>query len=109
MEIQVNKIADLTLFDPKTVAPRATYKNGENGLPPKGIPYVIVNGTIVVKDSEVLSGRDVRLGLSRRRTNSSKRCPTLASKRWPIGRFAYLLGWHPSLRFQKMFLVESKA
>ena len=30
---------------------------GENGLPPVGIPYVIVNGTIVVKDSKVLSVR----------------------------------------------------
>jgi N-acyl-D-aspartate/D-glutamate deacylase len=41
--VQVGKIADLTLFDPKTVAPRATYKAGENGLPPVGIPYVIVH------------------------------------------------------------------
>ena len=52
--VQVGKIADLTLFDPQTVAARATYKNGENGLPPKGIPYVIVNGTIVVKQGKVL-------------------------------------------------------
>jgi N-acyl-D-aspartate/D-glutamate deacylase len=57
--VQVGKIADLTLFDPKTVAPRATYKSGENGLPPVGIPYVIVHGTIVVKNSKVL---DVRPG-----------------------------------------------
>ncbi|WP_338092670.1 aminoacylase [Salipiger mangrovisoli] len=52
--VQVGKIADLTLFDPENVAPRASYKAGENGLPPVGIPYVIVNGTIVVKESEVL-------------------------------------------------------
>jgi len=52
--VQVGKIADLTLFDPRTVAARATYKNGENGLPPVGIPYVIVNGTIVVKQGKVL-------------------------------------------------------
>jgi len=55
--VQVGKVADLTLFDPKTVAARATYKAGENGLPPVGIPHVIVNGTVVVKDSKVLPVR----------------------------------------------------
>ena len=52
--VQVGKVADLTLFNPSTVAARATYKVGENGLPPVGIPFVIVNGTIVVKDGKVL-------------------------------------------------------
>ena len=52
--VQVGKIADLTLFDPKTVKGNSTYKAGENGLPPTGIPYVIVNGTIVVKEGKVL-------------------------------------------------------
>lgn len=52
--VQIGKVADLTLFDPETVAARATYKSGENGLPPAGIPYVIVNGTIVVKAGKVL-------------------------------------------------------
>jgi len=52
--VQVGKVADLTLFDPKTVTDNATYKAGENGLPSTGIPYVIVNGTVVVKDSKVL-------------------------------------------------------
>jgi N-acyl-D-aspartate/D-glutamate deacylase len=59
--VQVGKVADLAIFDPEKVAPRATYKSGENGLPPVGMPYVIVNGTIVVKNSEVL---DVRPGQS---------------------------------------------
>jgi len=52
--VQVGKIADLTLFNPQTVGARATYKTGENGLPPVGIPYVIVNGIIVVKEGKVL-------------------------------------------------------
>jgi len=52
--VQVGKIADLTLFDAAKVAPRATYKEGENGLPPVGIPYVIVNGSIVVDKGKVL-------------------------------------------------------
>lgn len=52
--VQVGKIADLTLFNPKTVKANASYKLGENGLPPTGIPYVIVHGTIVVKEGKVL-------------------------------------------------------
>ena len=59
--VQVGMVADLAIFDPEKVAPRATYKSGENGLPPVGMPYVIVNGTIVVKNSQVL---DVRPGQS---------------------------------------------
>jgi len=59
-QVRVGRIADLTLFIPKTVAPRATYKNGGSGLPPVDIADVIVNGTIVVKDSEVL--KDVHPG-----------------------------------------------
>lgn len=55
--VQVGKIADLTLFNPDTVKANATYKLGENGLPPTGIPYVIVNGTIVVKEGKVLPVR----------------------------------------------------
>ena len=57
--VQVGKIADLTLFNPDTVATNATYDLGKNGLPPTGIPYVIVNGTIVVDQGEVL---DVKPG-----------------------------------------------
>ncbi|UCH52276.1 MAG: aminoacylase, partial [Pseudomonadota bacterium] len=52
--VQVGKVADLALFDAGKVAPRATYKQGENGLQPVGIPYVIVNGTIVVDKGKVL-------------------------------------------------------
>ena len=52
--VQVNADADLTLFDPDTVRDNSTKKDG--GLPSSGIPYVIVNGTIVVKDSQVLKG-----------------------------------------------------
>jgi hypothetical protein len=57
--VQVGMVADLTLFDAEKVAPRATYKVGENGLPPVGIPYVVVNGKIVVKNSVV---QDVKAG-----------------------------------------------
>ena len=61
--VQVGKIADLTLFDPDTVTDNSTYKAGENGLPSTGIPYVIVHGTVVVKDSKALpvkAGQPIR-------------------------------------------------
>jgi N-acyl-D-glutamate deacylase len=50
--IQEGKDADITIFDPETVTDNATMKDG--GLPSTGIPYVVVNGTVVVKDSKVL-------------------------------------------------------
>ena len=52
--VQEGKVADLTLFDPEIVAPRATYKAGENGLTSVGIPWVIISGRIVVENSQVL-------------------------------------------------------
>jgi len=52
--IQEGKEADITIFDPAAVNENATAKDG--GLPSTGIPYVVVNGTIVVKDSKVLKG-----------------------------------------------------
>jgi len=56
--MQVGKIADITIFDPEKVADVATYAKGAQ--PSVGIPYVLVNGTIVVKDSKVL--KDVNPG-----------------------------------------------
>ncbi|MGB5317135.1 MAG: amidohydrolase family protein, partial [Robiginitalea sp.] len=50
--IQLGKDADITIFDPATVKDMATPAMGT--LPSTGIPYVIVNGTVVVKDSKVL-------------------------------------------------------
>ena len=58
--VQVGKIADLTLFDPDKVTDNSTFAAAENGLPSTGIPYVIVNGTIVVRNSTVL--KDVKPG-----------------------------------------------
>jgi N-acyl-D-aspartate/D-glutamate deacylase len=48
--------ADITIFDPETVTDNASWEDGKNTLPSTGIPYVIVNGTVVVKDSKVLKG-----------------------------------------------------
>lgn len=52
--IQPGMVADITIFDPATVTDNADYDLGKNALPSTGIPYVIVNGTVVVRDSKVL-------------------------------------------------------
>jgi len=52
--MQEGMVADIAIFDPQKVTEHATFKGGTNGLPSTGIPYVLVNGTIVVRDSKVL-------------------------------------------------------
>ena len=52
--IQEGKDADITIFDPDTVQDNGTMKDG--GLPPSGIPYVLVNGTVMVRDSKTVDG-----------------------------------------------------
>jgi len=54
--MQKGMVADITLFDPKTVTDNATYAKGT--LPSTGIPCVIVNGIVVMKDSEPLKRFD---------------------------------------------------
>lgn len=56
--MQEGMVADITVFDPETVTDNATYAQGT--LPSSGIPFVIVNGTVVVDGGEVL--RDVNPG-----------------------------------------------
>jgi N-acyl-D-aspartate/D-glutamate deacylase len=50
--------ADLALFDPETVADRATYT--DPAVPPVGIPVVIVGGEVVVEDGELTGARPGR-------------------------------------------------
>ena len=52
--MQEGMVADIMLFDPETVKENSDYALGTNGLPPDGIPYVLVNGVVVVEDSKVL-------------------------------------------------------
>ncbi|MGI9517321.1 MAG: amidohydrolase family protein, partial [Pirellulaceae bacterium] len=54
--MQVGCDADITIFDPATVRDNSSLDQGKNSMPSTGIPYVIVNGTIVVQDSQVLKG-----------------------------------------------------
>jgi len=64
--LQERMDADITIFDPETVTDNGTPTQG--ALPTTGIPYVVVNGTVVVKDSEVLPvypGKAIRNPVSR--------------------------------------------
>jgi N-acyl-D-aspartate/D-glutamate deacylase len=52
--IQEGADADITIFNPDTITDNSTRQQG--ALPSSGIPFVIVNGVPVVKDSVVLEG-----------------------------------------------------
>jgi N-acyl-D-aspartate/D-glutamate deacylase len=52
--IQLNSDADITVFDPETVAPRATYLAPFE--PPAGITHVLVGGKLVVRKGELVAG-----------------------------------------------------
>ena len=52
--LQEGKDADITIFNPDTVKENATMQQG--GLSPTGIPHVLVNGTVVVRDSKPIDG-----------------------------------------------------
>lgn len=54
--MQEGMVADITIFDPEKVTDNATYAKGT--LPSSGIPHVIVNGIVVMKDSEPLKRFD---------------------------------------------------
>jgi len=59
----VGMVADITIFDPLKAKAESTFKQGEQGRPTSGIPYVIVNGQIVVKESKfqkVWAGQPIR-------------------------------------------------
>ncbi|MBN3522035.1 hypothetical protein JYB62_18670 [Algoriphagus lutimaris] len=61
--IQEGMDADIVVFNPETVRDNSTYEVGMGAIPSTGIPYVLVNGVIVVKDSEVLKvfpGKPIR-------------------------------------------------
>ena len=52
--IQEGADADITIFNPDTITDNSTRQQG--ALPSSGIPFVIVNGVPVVKDSVVIEG-----------------------------------------------------
>ena len=52
--VRVGADADLTIFDPQGVIDKATYEAPANYS--EGIKYVLVNGTVVVKDGQLRDG-----------------------------------------------------
>jgi N-acyl-D-aspartate/D-glutamate deacylase len=52
--LRVGADADITIFDPKRVLDRSTYR--EPSLPPVGIQHVIVNGVSVVANGQTVEG-----------------------------------------------------
>ena len=57
--VQPGVFADLTVFDPATVKDESTYP--EPHRYPTGIPYVVVNGAVVVDDSRMSAARPGRI------------------------------------------------
>jgi len=52
--IRVGADADLTIFDPERVIDKATYEAPANYS--EGIKYVLINGTVIVKDGQLQEG-----------------------------------------------------
>ena len=52
--LQVGADADITVFDPARVMDRATFENP--GQYSEGIPFVMVNGSLVVRDGKLVEG-----------------------------------------------------
>jgi hypothetical protein len=73
-------VADIVVFDPVNVTEHAKFKSGTNGSASTGIPFVLVNGTTVVKDSKVLKvypGQAMRFPIEEK-----GRFETMSSESW---------------------------
>ena len=83
--VQVGADADLTLFDPETVKEAATFTNAKQ--PSKGIPFVIVSGTIVVEDGEIVEGMaDLKQYLVEQKSEAFARALTARMTSYALGR-----------------------
>jgi N-acyl-D-amino-acid deacylase len=62
--LQPGMIADITIFSPDTIADTSTMKIGERGSYTAGIPYVMVNGEVIidggVANTELRAGQPIR-------------------------------------------------
>ena len=90
--LQVGKVADITIFDAKTITDNSTFQVGEHGTPTTGIPYVVVNGTVVVKDSKVLPvkpGQQIRFPVE-----DKGRAKPISFEAWKI---EHTIGLNPEL------------
>jgi N-acyl-D-aspartate/D-glutamate deacylase len=50
--MQEGMIADITIFNPKTISDKADMKIRNRATQPKGIPHVLVSGNFVVRDGK---------------------------------------------------------
>jgi hypothetical protein len=66
--MQPGMIADITIFNPETVAESSSMKEGERGLFTKGIEYVMVNGQLIIEngvsDTLARAGQPIRYPLT---------------------------------------------
>jgi len=62
--MQMGMVADITIFDPDTIAETSTMKEGERGSFTQGISHIIVNGQPAIEDgvanTDVLAGQPIR-------------------------------------------------
>jgi N-acyl-D-aspartate/D-glutamate deacylase len=61
--LEVGADADITVFDPERVIDRATFENPAQYS--EGIPFVLVNGVLVVRDGQLVEGVTPGRGLRR--------------------------------------------
>ncbi len=77
--MQEGMVADITIFDPETTTDTSTCRQGTLLL--TGIPYVVVSGTIVVRDSRVLKGLNPGLPI-RFEPRSKGRFESITEENW---------------------------
>ena len=65
--MQEGMIADITIFNPDTIAETATYMAGMRGSYTKGIPHVLVSGQLIIEDgvanTKLRAGQPIRYPL----------------------------------------------
>jgi dihydroorotase len=66
--IQVGADADITVFDPARVIDKATFDNPAQYS--EGIPFVLVNGVLVVRDGKIVEGVKPGAGIKARSSSS---------------------------------------
>jgi dihydroorotase len=52
--LQVGADADITVFNPESILDLSTYERGD--VPSRGIAHVLVSGTFVVRDGNLVDG-----------------------------------------------------
>jgi dihydroorotase len=62
--IKIDADADITVFDPTRVIDKATFENPAQYS--EGIPFVLVNGVLVVRDGKIVEGVKPGAGIKAR-------------------------------------------